>query len=87
MCTGETLDAATVRLVDWDAETKGMLFRGCMPKTSSGAFAYDNLAAYMEAAVSLRVPNGTVKFPSDYYLVDVTLLNSGWATEQADYKV
>ena len=68
-----TLKYSRTHLVDYDAATGNMLFRGNMPTTSNHTFALDMLLTFMRNRSSLA----GLKFPDNgaFTLYDVSLNN------------
>eukprot|EP00761_Pharyngomonas_kirbyi_P013676 gb/GECH01013705.1/.p1 GENE.gb/GECH01013705.1/~~gb/GECH01013705.1/.p1 ORF type:complete len:248 (+),score=63.83 gb/GECH01013705.1/:1-744(+) len=77
-----TFDPERVHVVDADPHTGNFIFRGNMPKTSQGQFAYDELMKVMKKRAKEEVK---MKLPENIYFIDVCLLNE--ITEHHDMKI
>ena len=68
-----TLDYTRVHLVDHDAATGNLLFRGNMPTNSSHVFIIDTLLSYLKK----RAKEASVPFPAagEFLLYDISLNN------------
>lgn len=69
-----TLNPKRVHIVDHDATTNNFLFRGNMPKNEKNEFALADLKTVL--AQKAKEELNVTQFPSDFYLVDVSFLNS-----------
>ena len=73
VATSATLEYSRTHLVDYDAATGNMLFRGNMPTTSNHTFALDMLLSFMRNRSAIA----GLKFPDNgaFTLYDVSLNN------------
>lgn len=76
----QTFNPALVSLINQDAASGNFLFRGNMPLTNNG-FAYDQLVA------ALKKASPGHNLPEQFYLVDISLINSINPQEAGDLKI